>query len=79
MYKEIKEKAKFCLGCKNKPCQSGCPLRNDTMEFIQYVKNEKYKEAYDTLCNTTVLPAICGRICPHDKQCEGSCIRHILF
>lgn len=77
MYKEIKEKAKFCLGCKNKPCQSGCPLRNDTMEFIQYVKNEKYKEAYDTLCNTTVLPAICGRICPHDKQCEGSCIRRI--
>ncbi len=77
MYKEIKEKAEFCLGCKNKPCHSGCPLGNNTMEFIQYVKNEKYKEAYDTLCNTTVLPAICGRICPHDKQCEGSCIRRI--
>lgn len=74
---EIKEKAIYCLNCKTKPCQSGCPLGNDIPQFIQYVKEEKYEEAYKVLSRTTVLESICGRICPHMSQCKGSCIRGI--
>ena len=66
---------KYCLSCKNKPCSNkGCPLENNIQEFIH---EEDYKKAYEMLCETTVLPAVCGRICPHEKQCQGSCIRGI--
>jgi glutamate synthase (NADPH/NADH) small chain len=76
--KTIKEMADYCLNCKNKPCsQNGCPLNNDIPAFIKMVKEEKYYEAYEILNKTTVLQAICGRICPHMKQCQGSCIRGI--
>ena len=72
------EKASYCLGCKVKPCSNkGCPLNNDIPEFIKCVKEEKYKEAFEILSKTTVLQGICGRICPHMKQCQGSCIRGI--
>lgn len=71
----IKELANYCLGCINKPCQKGCPLNNDTAGFIKLIKEEKYVEAYKLLSKTTVLQSICGRICPHQKQCEGKCIR----
>ena len=74
---EISKKAEYCLGCKVKMCQKGCPLGNDITEFIKYIKEEKYKEAYDILANTTVLQPICGRICPHKSQCEGTCVRGI--
>lgn len=74
---EIIKKAEHCLGCKVKMCQKGCPLGNDITEFIRYVKEEKYKEAYEVLSNTTILQPICGRICPHKSQCEGSCVRGI--
>lgn len=74
---EIKNKANHCLGCKVKMCQKGCPLGNDITQFIAYVKEEKYEEAYHILCDTTVLSPICGRICPHKSQCEGSCVRGI--
>jgi glutamate synthase (NADPH/NADH) small chain len=74
---EIKEKANYCLSCKNKPCIKGCPLENDITEFIKYIKEEKYKNAYQKLTETTVLSSVCGRICPHKKQCQGSCIRGI--
>lgn len=74
---EIVKKAEHCLGCKVKMCQKGCPLGNDITEFIRYVKEEKYKEAYEVLSNTTILQPICGRICPHKSQCEGSCVRGI--
>ena len=70
---------KDCLSCKVKPCQKGCPLSNDITGFIQLVKEEKYKEAYELSCETTVLQSICGRICPHTKQCQGSCVRRIKF
>ena len=73
----IKEKSDYCLSCKNKPCTKGCPLGNDITEFIKLIKEEKFEEAYNILCETTVLSSICGRICPHDKQCQGSCIRGI--
>lgn len=74
---EINEKSSYCLSCKNKPCTKGCPLGNDITEFIKCIKEEKYEEAYKTLLETTVLSSICGRICPHEKQCQGSCIRGI--
>lgn len=73
----IKEKANYCLSCKNKPCIKGCPLNNDITEFIRNIKEEKYEEAYKILLETTVLSSVCGRICPHEKQCQGSCIRGI--
>ncbi len=77
MTEEIKELSNYCLGCIKKPCNQGCPLNNDTAGFIKLIKEEKYKEAYELLCETTVLSSICGRICPHTKQCEGKCIRGI--
>lgn len=75
---KILEKANYCLHCKIKPCAlKGCPLHNNIPEFIQKIKEENYKEAYEILCQTTVLPGVCGRICPHKKQCQGSCVRGI--
>lgn len=75
---EIIDKANYCLGCKAKPCSTkGCPLNNDIPQFIEYIKQNNYYEAYKTLSSTTVLPGICGRICPHMKQCQGSCVRGI--
>ena len=76
--KEIQEKANYCLNCPVKPCHNkGCPLKNDIPEFIKAVKDENYKKAYEILSETTVLESVCGRICPHTKQCEGSCVRGI--
>lgn len=73
--KEIEEIRSYCLNCKNSQCRiKGCPLGNCIPEFIHETDSKK---AYEILCNTTILPAICGRICPHEKQCEGSCIRGI--
>lgn len=75
---EIINKANYCLGCKAKPCSTkGCPLNNDIPQFIENIKQSNYYVAYKTLCTTTVLPGICGRICPHMKQCQGSCVRGI--
>ncbi len=78
MKEEINEKANYCLNCKIKPCtQKGCPLGNNIPLFISYVKEENLEKAYEVLSETTVLPGVCGRICPHKKQCEGSCVRGI--
>ena len=78
MNQNIKQKSEYCLNCKIKPCSlKGCPLNNDIPEFIKQIKEEKYEKAFETLSNTTVLSSICGRICPHKKQCEGSCVRGI--
>lgn len=75
---EIQEKANYCLNCKVKPCSlKGCPLNNNIPDFIKEIKEENYKEAYKILCQTTVLPGVCGRVCPHMKQCQGSCVRGI--
>ena len=73
----IKEKSQYCLNCKNKPCKTACPLGNDVPRFIEAVKNQEYKEAFNVLLETTILSPICGKICPHKKQCEGSCVRGI--
>ena len=77
-YKEIESKINMCLNCKMKPCSlKGCPLNNNIPDFIRAIKEKKYEKAYEILTETTVLPSICGRICPHYKQCMGSCVRGI--
>ena len=74
----IKEKAEYCLNCKMKPCSiKGCPLNNNIPEFIKEIKEQNYRKAYEILLETTVFPSVCGRICPHYKQCMGSCVRGI--
>ncbi len=75
---EINEKSNYCLNCKTKPCSlKGCPLGNHIPQFIEQIKQGDYQKAYEILSETTVLPGICGRICPHQKQCQGSCVRGI--
>lgn len=74
---EIKDAADYCLNCKIKPCQKGCPLENDIPEFISKIKDGKYEEAYRVIEETSVLFALCGKICPHTKQCQGKCVRGI--
>ncbi len=76
---EIKKLADFCVSCVTKPCQLGCPLNNDTTGFIKAVKDDDYEEAFKILSNTTVMPAICGKICPHEKQCQGSCVKRVSY
>ena len=77
-YKEIESKINMCLNCKMKPCSlKGCPLNNNIPDFIRAIKEKKYEKAYEILTETTVLPSTCGRICPHYKQCMGSCVRGI--
>ena len=73
----IKKQAQYCLNCKNRPCMSGCPLQNNIPDFIKYIKEEKYEEAFRVLSDTTIFEVICGRICPQKSQCEGSCVRGI--
>lgn len=71
----LEEMDKYCLNCVNKLCSKlGCPLNNDIPEFIH---EKDTKKAYQILSKTTVLPAVCGRICPHFKQCQGKCVRGI--
>lgn len=71
------EELEQCLNCKNKPCTTGCPLRNNIPKIISLLKNKEYYNAYEELTKTTVLPSICGRICPHMKQCMGKCVKGI--
>lgn len=78
MKEGLREKMEYCLNCKTKPCSvKGCPLNNDIPSFIKSLKEEDYFTAYKILSETTVLPGVCGRICPHNKQCQGSCVRGI--
>ncbi len=75
---EIKNKSNYCLNCKTKPCSTkGCPLGNHIPQFIEQIKQGNYQKAYEVLSETTVLQGVCGRICPHKKQCQGSCVRGI--
>lgn len=64
-----------CESCAITPCQIGCPLNNDIRTFIKYIKEREYKKSFDTLQETSVLMPICGRICPHFKQCQGACVK----
>ncbi len=66
-----------CLHCKNKPCVSGCPVMVNIPEFIAKVKEKDYEGAYEIIAETSSLPAVCGRVCPQETQCEKHCIRGI--
>ena len=69
--------AKRCLNCKNKPCQTGCPVGIDIPAFIGKVAEEDFEGAYQVLSASSALPAVCGRVCPQENQCEGKCVRGI--
>ena len=71
------EEASRCLNCKNKPCVSGCPVNVRIPEFVAKVAEGKFEEAYEIITSTNSLPAISGRVCPQESQCEGKCVRGI--
>lgn len=71
------DEANRCLNCKNKPCVNGCPVNIDIPAFIQKVKDEDFDGAYDIISASSSLPAVCGRVCPQETQCEGKCVRGI--
>lgn len=71
------EEAKRCLSCKHKPCILGCPVKINIPAFIAEVARGDFEEAYRILSLSTGLPAVCGRVCPQENQCEGKCVRGI--
>lgn len=71
------DEAKRCLNCKTKNCVSGCPVNIDIPSFIQKVQQEDFEGAYEIISQSSSLPAVCGRVCPQETQCEGKCVRGI--
>ena len=71
------EEAERCLHCKHKPCMSGCPVSVNIPDFIEEVKKGNMEEAYQIIKKTSALPAVCGRVCPQENQCEKNCVRAI--
>ncbi len=71
------EEATRCLNCKHRPCTTGCPVGVPIPEFIQQVAQGNFEEAYEIITSENALPAICGRVCPQENQCEGKCVRAI--
>ncbi len=71
------EEAKRCLNCKNKPCVAGCPVNVRIPEFITAIAGGEFENAYNILKTTNALPAVCGRVCPQESQCECKCVRGI--
>lgn len=69
--------AERCLHCKNSPCVNGCPVGIRIPEFIEQVKKQDFEGAYQTITRSSSLPAVCGRVCPQEAQCEGKCVRGI--
>jgi glutamate synthase (NADPH/NADH) small chain len=74
---EAQEEATRCLNCKNAKCIQGCPVSINIPEFIHNVKEGNFEEAYKVIGKSSALPAVCGRVCPQETQCEGQCIRGI--
>ena len=74
---EAMEEATRCLNCKNARCVQGCPVSIDIPAFIHQVKEGNIEEAYKIIGKSSALPAVCGRVCPQETQCEGQCIRGI--
>ncbi|MBE6623348.1 MAG: NADPH-dependent glutamate synthase [Ruminococcaceae bacterium] len=71
------DEAKRCLNCKNKPCVGGCPVKIYIPEFIAEVAKGEFEKAYEIIARSSSLPAVCGRVCPQETQCEGKCVRGI--
>ncbi len=71
------EEATRCLNCKHKPCVRGCPVNVRIPEFIAQVAAGNFEEAYQIITSTNALPAVCGRVCPQENQCEQKCVRGI--
>jgi glutamate synthase (NADPH/NADH) small chain len=69
------DEAKRCLGCKNKPCAGDCPVNIDIPGFIGEIAAGEFEKAYDLITRSNSFPAICGRVCPQETQCEGKCVR----
>ncbi len=69
------DEAARCLNCKHKPCVSGCPVQIDIPAFIQKVAAGEFEEAYQIISKDSSLPAVCGRVCPQESQCESKCVR----
>lgn len=74
---EAMSEAARCLHCKNPLCVSGCPVGIDIPSFIAEIKNGDFKKSYEIISESSALPAVCGRVCPQEVQCEGKCIRGI--
>ena len=71
------EEAQRCLNCKHKPCVSGCPVHISIPDFIKEVAQGNFSGAYDVISKSSSLPAVCGRVCPQETQCESKCVRGI--
>ena len=71
------DEAKRCLNCKNRPCVSGCPVNISIPEFIACVASGDFEGAYEVITRQSSLPAVCGRVCPQESQCESKCVRGI--
>ena len=71
------DEAKRCLQCKKPKCKLGCPVQIDIPEFIALVAEGKFEEAYQVISRSSSLPAVCGRVCPQENQCEGQCVRGV--
>jgi glutamate synthase (NADPH/NADH) small chain len=66
-----------CLNCKTKPCVNGCPVNVRIPEFVSKIAEKDYEGAYEILTSTNSLPAVCGRVCPQESQCEAKCVRGV--
>ena len=66
--------AQRCLNCRNKPCVGGCPVSINIPAFIHEVAERNFEGAYEILSRSTALPAVCGRVCPQESQCESRCV-----
>ena len=71
------DEAARCLDCKNMPCVSGCPVKINIPSFISKIKEGEFEEAYQIITKSSSLPAVCGRVCPQETQCESKCVRGI--
>ena len=74
---EAMEEASRCINCKNAKCMQGCPVSINIPAFVHEVKEGNFEKAYQIISESSALPAICGRVCPQESQCEGKCIRGI--